>query len=252
MTKSLLLLIFLFFVLVQSQTNSDTPQSSGSDNQSASASQQPSGTPAASNQDSKTDDSNNSDTDINTETDQDNTDQEDPAYTGQPGRIVMITPLISNPPPMFEVGSDVTLEWKYDQYTTKPPSKLMIIGRMPSISDYTDPSTGKPYTWVVANNISTTKYIWDTNVYSPKGISLRAGSGYQLTFYDGDLGVTNGTVVNQGRIINSYLSFSFYISNYNSTNDGIPVGYNPSSASLISPKYFSTILLLSFLTISLL
>ncbi|OMJ18272.1 hypothetical protein AYI70_g5450 [Smittium culicis] len=153
--------------------------------------------------------------------------------------MILLTPPVMQVQPMFELGSVVKLSWKYDQSTTSPPQKMMIIGTMPNNPRFLDSSTNKPYVWNVAINVTGTQYDWDTKAFSPSGISLSAASDYQLTFYDGDIGLVNGTLPPQGKMLNNYLSFSFYNSGYNSTNNGIPSNYDPSAASSIIPSLYT-------------
>ncbi|PVU85130.1 hypothetical protein BB559_001571 [Furculomyces boomerangus] len=166
-----------------------------------------------------------------------------------PGQFVMITPPNIGPNPLFEIGSIVKLSWDYDDNTVHFPGKVMIIGTMPNNGNFIDPSTKKPYTWVIANNITELKYDWDTTKQTPKGISLTSASGYVMTLYDGDTGLVNGTVAMNGYVTNKGISFSMYVSDYNSTNDGIPRGYNPSGSTSLMHSFSMSLLVVCFLAI---
>ncbi|KAJ1885215.1 hypothetical protein LPJ71_009461, partial [Coemansia sp. S17] len=153
--------------------------------------------------------------------------------TGLPGAVSLNTPnYMAIPTPMFEIGSNVVLGWSYSNDTLRPPAKVSICGRYPSDFAAFQARTG-PCDWVVASNLSggTRNYTWDTVTQGAPGYSLYADTGYMMYIYDGDFGIGNPNP-GAGRITPFAFTFSMYNSQYGNTNQGVPVGYNPSIASV--------------------
>ncbi|KAJ2076981.1 hypothetical protein GGI09_008305 [Coemansia sp. S100] len=168
---------------------------------------------------------------------QDPTPSFDESYdiTGIAGSAVMMTPnLMLIPTPMFVIGTNVTLGWKYSNYTLRPPKKISICGKFPKDSKKSkDPAA--LCDWDIAVNISGTlsKYTWDTLVKSAPGVAFSEDKGYLLYLYDSDFGVSN-YVPGAGRIPPSQFWFNMYNSRYKNTNEGIQKGYDPSAAHSLS------------------
>ncbi|KAJ1949714.1 hypothetical protein EC988_004662, partial [Linderina pennispora] len=149
---------------------------------------------------------------------------------GQPGRIVMKTPPRAVQSPLFEINSIVKLAWDYDDNMKKAPSKISIRGQMPST--ITEPGTGKPLYWYIAQNVSGSEkaYDWNTVTQSPPGYTLSEGAGYKLFIYDSDIGWENSTRVSAGKLFQFTLPFAMYNSRYAQSNDGVTSNYNPNAA----------------------
>ncbi|KAJ2872329.1 hypothetical protein GGH93_004100 [Coemansia aciculifera] len=168
---------------------------------------------------------------------QDPTPSFDESYdiTGIAGSAVMMTPnLMLIPTPMFVIGTNVTIGWKYSNYTLRPPKKISICGKFPKDSKKSkDPAA--LCDWDIAVNISGTlnKYTWDTLTKSAPGVVFSEDKGYLLYLYDSDFGVRN-YLPGAGRITPSQFWFNMYNSRYGSTNDGIQKGYDPSAAHSLS------------------
>ncbi|KAJ2052128.1 hypothetical protein GGI08_005095, partial [Coemansia sp. S2] len=153
--------------------------------------------------------------------------------TGLPGAVSLNTPnYMAIPTPMFEIGSNVVLGWSYSNDTLRPPAKVSICGRYPSDFAAFQARTGL-CDWVVASNLSggTRNYTWNTVTQGAPGYSLYADTGYMMYIYDGDFGIGNPNP-GAGRITPFAFTFSMYNSQYGNTNQGVPVGYNPSIASV--------------------
>ncbi|KAJ2316447.1 hypothetical protein IWW51_005625, partial [Coemansia sp. RSA 2702] len=151
--------------------------------------------------------------------------------TGMPGTVELTTPdYLTIPTPMFEIGEKITLGWKYSNDTKRPPSKLSICGKFPKDSGKST-NAAALCDWDIAVNISGSlrKYVWDTVTQGMPGAAFVADSGYLMYFYDSDYGVNNA-IPGAGRIVPSQFWFNMYNSRYDLTNQGVPVGYNPSSA----------------------
>ncbi|KAJ2824851.1 hypothetical protein IWW50_003132 [Coemansia erecta] len=189
----------------------------------------------------KTDDSNEEDTlpddeptADDSDADKDATPSFDESYdeTGMPGTVQLTTPdYLTVPTPMFEIGQKITLGWKYSNDTQRPPSKLSICGKFPRGSNKS-PNAASLCDWDIAVNISGSlrKYVWDTVTQGMPGAAFVADSGYLMYFYDSDYGVSDATP-GAGRITPSQFWFNMYNSRYDQTNQGVPVGYDPSAAS---------------------
>ncbi|KAJ2744183.1 hypothetical protein GGI20_003184 [Coemansia sp. BCRC 34301] len=153
--------------------------------------------------------------------------------TGLPGAVSLNTPdYMAIPTPMFEIGSDVVLGWTYSNDTLRPPTKVSICGRYPPDFAAFQARTGI-CDWEVASNLTgnARNYTWNTKTQGAPGYTFYADTGYMMYIYDGDFGVG---VPNPGagRIAPFAFSFAMYNSQYNNTNQGVPVGYNPNSASV--------------------
>ncbi|KAJ2872328.1 hypothetical protein GGH93_004099 [Coemansia aciculifera] len=151
--------------------------------------------------------------------------------TGLAGAVSLNTPnYMAIPTPMFEIGSNVVLGWSYSNDTLRPPAKVSICGRYPSDFAAFQARTGV-CDWVVASNLtgSTQNYTWDTVTQGAPGYSFYADTGYMMYIYDGDFGIGNPNP-GAGRITPFVFTFSMYNSQYGNTNQGVPVGYNPSIA----------------------
>ncbi|KAJ1735062.1 hypothetical protein LPJ61_000752 [Coemansia biformis] len=173
----------------------------------------------------------------------DNGDEPTPSFdasydeTGMPGSVMLTTPdYMTIPTPMFEIGQNITLGWKYTNDTQRPPSKLSICGKFPSKSGLSS-DVRSLCDWDIAVNISgsLSKYVWDTTTHGAPGIAFVASTGYLLYFYDGDYGINNPRP-GAGRIVPSQFWFAMYNSRYDQTNQGVPVGYNPSPASAVTVR----------------
>ncbi|KAJ2139623.1 hypothetical protein IW136_002833 [Coemansia sp. RSA 678] len=169
--------------------------------------------------------------------DEDPTPSFDESYdeTGMPGTVELTTPdYMTIPTPMFEIGEKITLGWKYGNSTQRPPEKLSICGKFPRGSNKS-PNAAALCDWDIAVNISGSlrKYEWDTVTQGMPGAAFVADSGYLMRFYDSEYGVNNA-IPGAGRIVPSVFWFNMYNSRYDLTNQGVPVGYNPSSASSLA------------------
>ncbi|KAJ2020556.1 hypothetical protein GGI06_002357 [Coemansia sp. S85] len=167
--------------------------------------------------------------------------------TGLPGAVSLNTPdYVAIPTPMFEIGSSVVLGWSYSNDTLRPPAKVSICGRYPPDHAAFKGRAGI-CDWVVASNLTggTRNYTWDTVTQGAPGYSFSADTGYTMYIYDGDFGVSSASP-GAGRITPFAFTFSMYNSQYGNTNQGVPVGYNPSAASVnqISPWSLVVVLLL--------
>ncbi|KAJ2025936.1 hypothetical protein IWW57_003206 [Coemansia sp. S610] len=155
--------------------------------------------------------------------------------TGLAGSAEMMTPnLMLIPTPMFVIGTNVTLGWKYSNATLRPPKKISICGKFPKDSKKSkDPAA--LCDWDIAVNISGAlrKYTWDTVTKGAPGIAFSEDKGYLLYLYDSDFGVSN-YVPGAGRITPSQFWFNMYNSRYGSTNQGVQKGYDPSAAHSLS------------------
>ncbi|KAJ2763671.1 hypothetical protein IWQ57_005489, partial [Coemansia nantahalensis] len=164
--------------------------------------------------------------------------------TGMPGSVELTTPdYMAVPTPMFEIGDKITLGWKYTNDTMRPPSKLSICGRFP-LNSGPGRNPRKLCDWDIAVNISggSTKYVWDTVTQGAKGAAFVAQAGYLMYFYDADYGVDNPRP-GAGRIVPSQFWFAMYNSRYDQTNQGVPVGYNPSAAHAVTVRIGSAAVL---------
>ncbi|KAJ2453734.1 hypothetical protein EV183_002033 [Coemansia sp. RSA 2336] len=151
--------------------------------------------------------------------------------TGMPGSVSLTTPdYMTIPTPMFEIGQNITLGWTYTNDTKRPPKKLSICGKFPKDSNKSQDQRSL-CDWDIAVNISGSlrKYVWNTVTHGAPGAAFVADSGYLMYFYDSDYGVNNA-VPGAGRIVPSVFWFNMYNSRYDLTNQGVPDGYNPSSA----------------------
>ncbi|KAJ1852496.1 hypothetical protein GGH12_003529 [Coemansia sp. RSA 1822] len=170
--------------------------------------------------------------------------------TGMPGTVELTTPdYMTIPTPMFEIGEKITLGWKYGNDTKRPPEKLSICGKFPRGSNKS-PNAAALCDWDIAVNISGSlrKYEWDTVTQGMPGAAFVADSGYLLRFYDSEYGVNNA-MPGAGRIVPSVFWFNMYNSRYDLTNQGVPVGYDPSSASSLAIgvcSVFATVLCAMF------
>ncbi|KAI9505604.1 hypothetical protein BX070DRAFT_232765 [Coemansia spiralis] len=155
--------------------------------------------------------------------------------TGMPGTVSLMTPNYQAvPTPMFVIGEQIVLGWEYSNDTRRPPNKLSICGRFPTGTQVTSDSRSVCQ-WNIAVNISGTlrKYTWDTLTEGAPGVAFSEGSGYQMYFYDSEYGVNNA-VPGAGRIVPSVFWFNMYRSRYGLTNEGVPVGYDPSTAAAVA------------------
>ncbi|KAJ2829254.1 hypothetical protein FBU31_002735 [Coemansia sp. 'formosensis'] len=153
--------------------------------------------------------------------------------TGLPGAVSLNTPnYMTIPKPMFEIGSNVVLGWSYSNDTLRPPAKVSICGRFPSDFVAFQGRTGV-CDWIVASNLTggAQNYTWDTVTQGAPGYAFYADTGYMMYIYDGDFGVNNPNP-GAGRITPFAFTFAMYNSQYDNTNQGVPVGYNPSTASV--------------------
>ncbi|KAJ2744182.1 hypothetical protein GGI20_003183 [Coemansia sp. BCRC 34301] len=157
--------------------------------------------------------------------------------TGMAGSAIMMTPnLMLIPTPMFVIGTNVTLGWKYSNVTLRPPKKISICGKFPKDSKKSkDPAA--LCDWDIAVNISgaLTKYTWDTITKGAPGVAFSEDKGYLMYLYDSDFGVNN-YVPGAGRIPPSQFWFNMYNSRYGSTNQGVQKGYDPSAAHSLSAQ----------------
>ncbi|KAJ2852444.1 hypothetical protein IWW36_000331 [Coemansia brasiliensis] len=154
--------------------------------------------------------------------------------TGMPGSVSLTTPdYMTIPTPMFEIGQNITLGWEYSNDTKRPPKKLSICGKFPKGSNKSQDQRAL-CDWDIAVNISGSlrKYVWNTVTHGAPGAAFVADSGYLMYFYDSDYGVNNA-VPGAGRIVPSVFWFNMYNSRYDLTNQGVPDGYNPSSAAMV-------------------
>ncbi|KAJ1822922.1 hypothetical protein LPJ60_001839 [Coemansia sp. RSA 2675] len=165
--------------------------------------------------------------------------------TGLPGAVSLNTPdYVAIPTPMFEIGSSVVLGWSYSNDTLRPPAKVSICGRYPPDYAAFKGRTGI-CDWVVASNLTggTRNYTWDTVTQGAPGYSFSADTGYTMYIYDGDFGISNASP-GAGRITPFAFTFSMYNSQYDNTNQGVPVGYNPSAASVNQISLWSLVVVL--------
>ncbi|KAJ2077609.1 hypothetical protein H4R24_005030 [Coemansia sp. RSA 988] len=211
-------------------TKTDTEEESTkeeSDNEDSEESDEPTATDDEDNEDNEDDDSEESfDSDYE--------------ETGMPGTVDLTTPdYMAVPTPMFEIGEKITFGWKYSNDTKRPPNKVSICGRFPRSSGLSTNPTSL-CDWDIAVNISgsSKKYIWNTVTKGAPGIAFVANSGYLMYIYDSDYGVDNARP-GAGRIVPSQFWFNMYNSRYNQTNQGIPLGYEPSPASTIAVRVWT-------------
>ncbi|KAJ1889808.1 hypothetical protein LPJ66_007833 [Kickxella alabastrina] len=151
--------------------------------------------------------------------------------TGIVGAFSWKTPdVISIPTPMFVIGEKITLGWTYTNETLRPPAKVSICGKFPSDSGKST-SRAAICDWTIAVNISGEgkKFIWDTVTDGAKGIAFSEDTGYKLYIYDSERDVSDNSP-GAGRVIPLMFWFNMYNSRYNMTNQGVPVGYDPSAA----------------------
>ncbi|KAJ2803135.1 hypothetical protein H4R20_003013 [Coemansia guatemalensis] len=227
-----------------------SPTPTADENTSAETETGTDGTKTDAEEESTKEDTNNSDgTDEPTATDEDSDgDSEDDSdddesfdsdyeETGMPGTVDLTTPdYLAVPTPMFEIGEEITLGWKYSNDTKRPPKKISICGRFPKSSGLSSSSTSL-CDWDIAVNISgsSKKYVWNTVTKGAPGIAFVASSGYLMYIYDSDYGVSNARP-GAGRIVPSQFWFNMYNSRYNQTNQGIPLGYDPSPAPTVAVR----------------
>ncbi|KAJ2611313.1 hypothetical protein H4S08_003219 [Coemansia sp. RSA 1365] len=188
---------------------------------------------ATDDKDNNKDDNKDDDKDDNKDDNKDEEFDSDFEETGMPGSVDLTTPdYLAVPTPMFEIGEQITLGWKYTNDTKRPPKKVSICGRFPKSSGLSSSRTSL-CDWNIAVNISgsSKKYVWDTVTEGAPGIAFIARSGYILYIYDSDYGV-NEARPGAGRIVPSQFWFNMYNSRYNQTNQNIPLGYNPSSTAM--------------------
>ncbi|PVU90504.1 hypothetical protein BB561_004842 [Smittium simulii] len=170
-------------------------------------------------------------------------DEENPEdFTGFPGRIEMLVPPRSIATPMIAINSIVELKWKYDKLLTKPPKRITIAIQMPKAASGEVQS--RPSVYNIATNItgSTTEYFWNTALQVPSGMSYRSGPGNTVIIYDSDRGLEKSDRAPTGHLLKYSFPFSFYLSRYNQTNDGVPSNYNPNSATRLLPSLSTTLL----------
>ncbi|KAJ2910385.1 hypothetical protein GGI21_000925 [Coemansia aciculifera] len=172
--------------------------------------------------------------------------------TGLPGSAIMMTPnLMLIPTPMFVIGSNVTLGWKYSNDTLRPPKKVSICGKFPKDLQYSN-NPAALCDWFVAVNISgaLTNYTWNTVTMGAPGVAFAEDTGYLMYLYDSDFGPSN-YVPGAGRIPPSQFWFNMYNSRYTLTNNGVPKGYNPSAAHSLSVQIWvvATVVALGILAV---
>ncbi|KAJ2782589.1 hypothetical protein GGI15_002871 [Coemansia interrupta] len=190
-------------------------------------------------------DDENSETDQNDDNDDDEPTQSfDESYeeTGLPQLITLTTPDLNTvPTPMFVIGEDVVIGWKYNKDTLRPPSKVSICGKFPKGSGKSI-NQAATCDWDIAVNISGTlrKYTWDTITVGAPGIAFSEDTGYSMYIYDSDSGPTNYTP-GAGRVIPLQFVFNMYNSRYGLTNNGVPVGYNPVSSATNAAVHLWTV-----------
>ncbi|KAJ1647574.1 hypothetical protein LPJ64_001032 [Coemansia asiatica] len=150
--------------------------------------------------------------------------------TGLAGAVTLTTPDIQAiGTPMFVIGEKITLGWEYSKSTLRPPKKVSICGKFPKDSGKSVDRTAI-CDWDIAVNISGSlkKYTWDTLTGGARGVAFSEDTGYFMYLYDSDYGITNN-LPGAGRITPYSFSFGMYNSRYGQTNNGVPVGYSPSS-----------------------
>ncbi|KAJ1725300.1 hypothetical protein LPJ53_000527 [Coemansia erecta] len=188
--------------------------------------------------------------DENSENDQNDDNDDDPAQsfdesyeeTGLPQLITLTTPdLTTVPTPMFVIGEDVVIGWKYNKDTLRPPSKVSICGKFPKGSGKSI-NQAATCDWDIAVNISGTlrNYTWDTVTVGAPGIAFSEATSYNMYIYDSDSGPTNYTP-GAGRVIPLQFVFNMYNSRYGLTNNGVPVGYNPVSSATNAAVHLWTV-----------
>ncbi|KAJ2002324.1 hypothetical protein GGI04_003384 [Coemansia thaxteri] len=151
--------------------------------------------------------------------------------TGLPGAVILSTPdYVLYPSPMFEIGSSVVLGWSYSNATLRPPEKVSICGRYPP-DNTAFQERSSVCDWEVVSNLTggALTYTWNTLTQGAPGYTFYADSGYMMYIFDGDYGASNPNP-GAGRITPFVFSFAMYNSQYGNTNQGVPVGYNPSAA----------------------
>ncbi|KAJ2720047.1 hypothetical protein GGI07_004849 [Coemansia sp. Benny D115] len=185
-------------------------------------------------EDENSNDENNDDEDDDSAEPTESFDEEFEA-TGWPGRFVLTTPdVTAYPTPMFVIGEEVTLAWKFEKEVVRPPKKVSICGKFPRDSNKSKDRTAY-CDWDIAVNLTggTKKFIWDTLTVGAPGVVFSEDTGYIMIFYDSDYGPGNQQP-GAGRAIPYTLTFNMYRSKYGSTNQGVPVGYDPSAAPSVS------------------
>ncbi|KAJ2396583.1 hypothetical protein GGI05_001045 [Coemansia sp. RSA 2603] len=162
--------------------------------------------------------------------------------TGLPQLITLTTPDLNTvPTPMFVIGEDVVIGWKFNSDTLRPPSKVSICGKFPK-------GSGKSINqaaicdWDIAVNISGTlrNYTWDTVTVGAPGIAFSEDTGYSMYIYDSDSGPKNYTP-GAGKVIPLQFIFNMYNSRYGLTNNGVPLGYNPVSSATNAAVHLWTV-----------
>ncbi|KAJ1918135.1 hypothetical protein H4219_002775 [Mycoemilia scoparia] len=158
----------------------------------------------------------------------DGDDGDDDDEDGQPGMIQMVVPPSDVPSPQFEINSNVTLQWKFSSDTKHKPGNLIITCFFPDGMMNPD---NTPIKWNITTRATGNKYVWDTVSQTPPGRNLQIASGYKLFIWDPEVGLNK---VRAGYAREAVLKFTMYKSAYDDTNNGIPKGYNPSSAPSVS------------------